>query len=181
MKNFIIGSIILIVCLALLAVPFITFSNQEVNLRTKFESVELSRVSFYDNMQKTISMKTQVAVKNDDSFKENIAAIMEGRKDGEQVMWKWVKEVNPNANFSEVSKLYQELSLTIDSKRTEFVARETLLADIRREHDYLLKSFPNSLINMFLGRKPLELKIIQSDTTKEVFETGIDNDSILVL
>lgn len=181
MKNFLIGLGITLTILVLLAVPAINFSNKEIDLRNKFEATLLSRASFYDNMHKTISAKVQISNKVDESFRENINTIMDSRKDGEQVMWKWVKEVNPNANFSEVSKLYQELSVTIDAKRTEFVNRETLLADLQREHKSHLQLFPNSFLNLFFGRKPLEFTIVQSTENKEIMETGIDDRILLDL
>lgn len=181
MNKTVIIAIIALVAAILLAIPVISFSNKEIDLRNKFEATVLARTSFYDNMHKTISAKVQISSKVDESFKENINSIMEGRKDSDQIMWKWVQEVNPNANFSEVSDLYKDLSRTIEAKRDEFVNRETLLADLQREHKSLIMLFPNSFINMFLGRKPLELKIIQSETTQQVMETGIDNETDLGL
>jgi hypothetical protein len=62
---------------------FISFSNNEIDLRNTFEQKIDERTSFYDKMYKVISQKSQIAVKNDESFRKNINIIMEGRKDSE--------------------------------------------------------------------------------------------------
>jgi hypothetical protein len=62
---------------------FVSFSNNEIDLRNTFEQKIDERTSFYDKMYKVISQKSQIAVKNDESFRKNINIIMEGRKDSE--------------------------------------------------------------------------------------------------
>lgn len=160
---------------------FASFSNGELALRTSFDQKQLERTAFYDNMTKTISMVTQVSVKNDESFRKNVDIVMAGRKDAEQVMMKWITESNPNANYQEVSKMYQNLARVIESQRIGFFNQEKVLQDIVRQHTYFINSFPNGLYNIFFGRKPLEYKVIQSDQTKQVMETGIDNNTKLDL
>lgn len=154
----------------------IGFSNQEIDLRNTFQQKEKERVSFYDKMHKIISQKTQISVKNDESFKENVNIIMEGRKDSEQVFFKWITETNPNANFEQVSLLYQDLSRAIEAQREGFFIQEKVLSDIERQHKNLLQKFPNSFYNFFLGRKLLEYTPIQSSLTQEVFKTGVDDN-----
>ena len=60
---------------------FIGFSNKEVDLRNRFTQKITERTAFYDKMWKTLSGKSQVALKNDSSFAKNVNAIMAGRKD----------------------------------------------------------------------------------------------------
>jgi hypothetical protein len=162
--------------LIFILMTYSSFNNKEVDLRTEFEMQMKNRTAFYDKMWKIIAQKGKIAVKNDSSFTRNITAIMEARKDGEQVMMKWVKEVNPNANFSEVSKLYAELSRTIESERNSFYERETTLSSIQREHSRFLRRFPNNFYNYFMGRKELEYKPITSDRTDDVIKSGKDNN-----
>lgn len=164
-----------------IGITLITFSNTEIGIRNRFEGTEKKQVSFYEQMHKTISQKVQISKKVDESFKENVNIIMAGREDSEQVMMKWITESNPNANFSEVSALYQDLSRTIEGKRMEFFTIETQLADIEREHKDYVMTFPNSFYFSILGKEKLEYAPIQSDVTKEVFETGMDNNEKLDL
>ena len=153
-----------------------SFNNKEVDLRTEFKMQMKNRTAFYDKMWKIIAQKGKVAVQNDSSFHKNIVAVMEARKDGQQVFMKWVKEVNPNANYEEVSKLYVDLSRTIESERNAFYERETTLSSIQREHSRFLRRFPNNFYNIFMGRKELDYKPITSDRTDDVMKTGKDNN-----
>lgn len=169
------------IVLFLFAGSFISFSNKEVNLRNTFAQKMDERTAFYDKMSKIFNQKSQIAVKNDESFRKNIDVIMTGRKDSEQVMFKWITETNPNANYSEVSALYKDLSRAIEAEREGFFNQEKVLQDIVRQHSNHLDLFPNSFYNMFFGREKLKYKVIQSDLTKEVISTGTDNNTKLDL
>ena len=176
--------IVALFVVALLVVPTITiisFSNNEIGVKNRFEAVEKERSAFYTNLHKTITQKVQISKKVDESFRENIDIIMSGRKDGEQIMWKWVTETNPNANFGEVSVLYQDLSRTIEGKQTEFFEIERKLMDIEREHKDLTTTFPNSLYFSILGKEKIQYDPIQTVEGKQVMETGIDSNIKLEL
>jgi hypothetical protein len=152
-----------------------SFSNQEIELRNTFEQKVEQRTAFYDKMYKIISQKGQVAVKNDSSFRKNVEIIMAGRQDSEQVMFKWITESNPNANYEQVSILYQDLSRAIEAQREGFFLEEKTLQDIVRQHSNLLQKFPTSFYNLFLGRKKLKYTPVKSTLTEEVMKTGIDD------
>jgi hypothetical protein len=155
---------------------FVSFSNTEIDLRTAFEQKIDERTTFYDKMYKVISQQTQIAVKNDESFRQNINIIMEGRKDAEGVFMKWIKEVNPNAEYAEVSALYKDLSRSVEAQREGFFNQEKVLQDIVRQHKLHIQKFPNTIYNAFMGRQPLEYKPIQSSLTEEVMRTGKDDN-----
>ena len=159
----------------------ISFSNNEIELRNLFKQKTDERTAFYDKMWKTISQKTKIAVKNDESFKQNINLIMAGRQDSENVIFKWIKEVNPNANFGEVSGLYKDLSRTIEGEREGFFNQEKVMQDVVMQHNNLIQKFPGSFYNMFFNRMTLEYKPITSDRTDEVIKTGKDNNVDLEL
>lgn len=174
-------TVVSIIVLVLLASTFISFSNREIDLRVAFNQKASERVSFYDKMYKILSQKTQIAVKNDSSFKEVVNAQVQGQKNGEQVMWAWVQQSNPTATYSEVTKLYQELSRTVEGERNGFFEQEKFLQDIKRQHDALLNKFPGSFYNLFLNRKELPYKPIQATLTEQVFKTGKDDNIKLEL
>lgn len=155
---------------------FISMSNSAIDLENRFQQKYEERTAFYDKMWKTISQKSQIALRNDSSFKDNINIIMSGRKDAPNVFMKWVQESNPNANYAEVSVLYQDLSRSVEAQREGFFIEEKYLQDIKREHSNLIKKFPGSLFNVFLGIKEIEYKPITSTITDNVIREGKDEN-----
>lgn len=175
----IIGGVL--VLLASVIGTFISFSNREVLLRNNYKQKIDERTAFYDKMYKIVAQKTQIAVKNDASFKEVVDIQMQGQKNGENVAMAWIQQSNPAATFTEVSAMYKDLSNVIEGERLGFFEQEKFLMDVVRQHDNLLDTFPGSLYNVFLNRPKLDYKPIQSSTTQEVMKTGIDNNVKLEL
>lgn len=151
---------------------FISFSNKEINLRNTFDQKIKERTAFYDKMYKIVAQKSQIAVKNDESFRQNINIIMEGRKDAPQVFMKWITETNPNVNYNEVSEMYKDLSRSVEAQREGFFSEEKVLMDVERQHRNHLQLFPNSFYNFFIGRQLLQYKPIQSSLTEQIMKTG---------
>jgi hypothetical protein len=160
---------------------FVSFSNTEIDLRNTFDQKIEERTSFYDKMYKVIAQKTQIAVKNDESFRQNINIIMEGRKDAPQVFMKWITESNPNSNYSEVSALYKDLSRSVEAQREGFFNEEKVIQDVVKQHKNHIQKFPNSFYNVFMGRQALVYKPITSTRTDEVMRTGKDDNISLEL
>ena len=155
----------------------ISTSNQEVDLRNRFKQKMDERTAFYDKMWKTISQKSQIALKNDSSFAKNVNAIMAGRKDAGNLFMKWVQESNPNANYEAVSSLYADLSRAVEGQRDGFFMQEKMIQGIVLEHDNIMTKFPSGFIlSSFMGRTRLTYKPITSDRTDGVIESGKDND-----
>lgn len=148
----------------------------ETTIRNIYNQKITERTAFYDKLWKTISQKGQVAAKNDTSFHRNIVAIMNAREDGANVFMKWVQESNPNANFNEVSALYQDLSRTIEAEREGFFDRELMLQDVKLQHDNLIKEPSHRFVFWIFGIKELDYKPITSDRTDDVMKTGKDNN-----
>ena len=167
---------ILLLSLVPLVGGFISFSNDEIDLKNSFTQKIDERTAFYDKMYKVISQKSQIAVKNDQSFKENVNTIMAGRKDAEQVVFKWITESNPNANYETVSKVYQDLSRAVESEREGFFEQEKMIQDIVKQHSNLIQKFPGSFYNVFLGRDALKYTPVKSSITEEVMQKGKDDN-----
>lgn len=170
-----------VVLLLIIIGGVVSISNQEVGLRNQFNQKISERTAFYDQMWKTFSQKSQIAVKNDSSFRRVVDIQMTGQKSGENVMWQWIQQSNPTATFGEVSRLYQDLSRTIESKRSEFFEQEKMLQDVKLQHDNLIGKFPASMYLSILDRKELIYKPITSDRTDAVIKSGKDNDTELGL
>lgn len=148
--------------------------NEATELETQFSAQVDANKSTYDKMWKIISQNAGIASEYSSSFKENFSAIMEGRygnpdKRSNSLML-WIQEKNPE--FS--TKLYENLSRSVEALRIEFDQSQKKMIDIKRVHQNLLLKFPSSLA-MF-GKKELELKMVTSDKTEKAFETGKDND-----
>lgn len=171
--------VILGLVLAGLGIKFASVHNEERTLRNTFTAKMDERVAFYERMFDIISKKVQVTKANKDAFKENVQIIMEGRKDSEQVFFKWVTETNPNAEYKEVAALYKDVSRAIESERIQFFEQEKVLQDIKRQHDNLLDLFPNNIFLAIMGREKFDYQPIQSTQTKQVFETGLDDNKDL--
>lgn len=155
----------------------ISTSNEEVDLRNRFKQKMDERTAFYDKMWKTISQKSQIAVKNDSSFAKNVNAIMAGRKDAGNLFMKWVQESNPNANYEAVSSLYTDLSRAVEGQRDGFFMQEKMIQDIVLAHDNIMTKFPSGFIlSNFMGRTRLTYKPITSDRTDGVIQSGKDNE-----
>lgn len=155
---------------------YASFNNREVDLRTTFEMQMKNRTALFDKMWKVISQKAQVTKAYDSSFIRIVKEAMDARKDGANIMMKWVTESNPTLQANTVQELYKDLSRTIESERNSFFEREETLSSIQQQHTKFLRSFPNNLYNIFMGRKELEYKPITSGRTDEVIRTGQDND-----
>ncbi len=174
---FILGAFVLILFTGtFIALSFVGYKNDEIDLRNRFEQKIDERTAFYDRMWKILAQKSSIALKNDSSFRTNINIVMSGRKDSDQLIMKWVTETNPNANYDQVSGLYRELSRTVESERDGFFQEEKSIQDIVREHKNLCQKFPGSL---FLSVEPLVYKPITSDRTDDVIKSGKDNNTKL--
>lgn len=151
---------------------FITVNNQDKTLRNQFNQKLSERTSFYDNMIKIVSSKSEIALKNDSSFQNIVNIQMIGQKTSENTMMVWIQQSNPSATYSEVTKLYEQLSQYIEAGRNQFFEQEKMLQSIKLQHDQLCDMFPGSLIMTILNRDKLNYKPIQSSATEEIMKTG---------
>lgn len=156
----------------------ISFFNAEKGLKNLYTKEQGYKKAFYANMVATIQEQTQLSVKNDKSFRQNIEVIMSSRQDKDGLMMKWIQESNPNANYQEVSKLYQTVMRVIEAKRSEFTSQEEKMLSIKLQHDNLTQLFPNNIYAAVFGIKPIEHTVISNTRTEKAFETGIDDTKL---
>lgn len=106
-----------------------------------------------------LTSSLKVSETNANYFKENIQSIMENRKDGDKLMWKWVTEVNPNANFNEVSEMFQHMQSLYLEKRSSIIAINKVLFELEKRDANLRTMFPsNMIINLVGETEPLVRK-----------------------
>lgn len=181
MKKIITISIIIgiVIIGGIILANFAGFSNDENELRRTYEQKISERTAFYDKMWKLLKDKSKITLKMDTSFHKMINEIMTNRKDGEQIMMKWVTESNPGVTFDKVAEAYESLSRTLEAEREGFFNQEKVLQDIVKQHTILITNYPGSIYNCFFNRKLLDYKPITSDRTDDVMKTGKDNQSMV--
>lgn len=150
----------------------ISIENTEIDLRERTVAQEKKCEAYFDKMWKILKQKAGVTDQYKQAFKEIYPQLIEGRySKGDGTLMKWIQESNPNFDVS----LYKSLMNSIEVERTGFFNEQSTLIDMQREHSVYLKKAPN---RWFLddGLKPVEIKVITSSNTKEVYSTGEEND-----
>ena len=168
----IVGIIILVILIGG-CVTTSTFNN-EASLRTTIEQKQIDNKNQFDNMWKKISQVAQVTEAQKNALMEifnSYATARTGDGSGGAVM-KWVQESCPNVDIS----TFKNLQNIITSSRDSFTMRQTELLDLKREHDKLLRTFPSNMILSMFGRRSIDVVIVTSTKTAEIFATGKDDD-----
>ncbi|NQV88770.1 MAG: hypothetical protein HQ488_00405 [Parcubacteria group bacterium] len=171
-KGLLVALITVAVAAMLIVGMAVSYKNSEVGLRNTAAAQQEKLTVVYDATWKIIQQKAGVSAQYADNFKEIYPALMEGRYGDSRggAMMSWITESNPDFDTS----LYADLMRSIESERTKFAREQSRLIDIKREHDDLRLKIPSSL---FVGGKPeLEIQLVTSGRTKEVFSTGEEND-----
>lgn len=166
-------TIVTIVSLAaMVALFWVSANNGEIKLRNQTEAQKSVVESYFDKMWKVISQKAQVTEQYKNSFKEIYPQLIEGRYGNDKggSLMKWVVESNPNFDIS----LYKDLMSSIEAERMGFFMEQKRLIDLDNQHKIFRQTFPNMI---FVGGRPnVEFKIISSEKTKEIIESGVEND-----
>lgn len=149
--------------------------NTTARYKIEFNNKIYERELYYDKMWKTYLEKHNICELNKDVFIEVTKLIMNGRKDGEKIAWKWLQENQP-IPYNEFTKFYSDLSKFTHSQREGYFKLEKECINIVNYHNILLNTFPNMLYNKFLDIEELKYKVgFISDKTDMVFSSGIEN------
>ncbi len=146
--------------------------NQEIDLRTQTVAQEKKCSVYFDKMWKILQQKTSIADQYKEAFKEIYPKLIEGRySKGDGSLMKWITESNPEFKTS----MYEDLMKSIEIERTGFFNEQSRLIDMQREHESFIKKFPNRLF-LPAGIEKIEIKLITSSTTENVYKTGKEDD-----
>lgn len=109
------------------------------------------------------------------NVKEIVTAEMSGRygENGSSAMMQWLKEQNPELD----SKLYIKVQQVMEAGRNEFQVAQTRLVDQKRIYNTNLGYLWRGFWLRIAGYPKINLndyKVIVSEHTNEVFDTGID-------
>lgn len=152
-----------------------TFHNESLSIKRQYEQKCQSREGFYDKLWKTYTQKENILNLNKETFVEVSKMIMENRKDGANLTWKWTQEVS-QIPFSEFTKFYSDLSTFIESQREAYYALEVECQVLAAKYNLYVDVFPNNAYNLVLNKKHIDYKYgFTSDSTKKVFKTGMEN------
>lgn len=153
---------------------YFSYNNQEVALREQAEAQRGKVEGVHDAMWKIISQKAQVSQDYRTSFDSIYTHIISGRySQGDGTMMKWIKEANPNFDTS----LYKDVMDAIEVQRTQFMKAQERMLDIKRQHSTLCKTYPG---RWFISNtSEIEYTVISSSKSKEVMESGKDDDTKL--
>jgi hypothetical protein len=151
---------------------FVSYYNQEVELKTAINAKLQDNQNEFDLMAKKISQTVKVTDKQMVALKQIFVENSEARtnKSNNQLMT-WVQESSPVIDTT----TFNNLQNIITSSRDRFALRQKELIDLNREHDLLLSKFPSNIILSILGAKHIDITVITSGRTEEAFFTGKDN------
>lgn len=124
--------------------------NKSVIYHNNIKQVDQQKKVFYENLWATYSDKRSINDMNKDMFITISKIIMENRKDGSNLAWKWVKE-NQDIPFSEFTRFYADLSRFIEDQRNEYYLLEVRRSEIANANNVLLDTLPNVIYNKIIG------------------------------
>jgi len=172
MKALIVAGASLVFLGLLVAMTYVSISNQEISLRTSAEAQQEANAAIFDKTWKVVAQEAQILEKYKDDFKDVYGTIMTDRYRGARAgaLMSWINEHNPTLDPG----AYKRLMSAVESNRAEFLTGQKRLIDIDREHKALKRKFPGSI---FVGsRADLEIIVVTSEKTKQTFTTGSEND-----
>lgn len=174
LKNNII-TIVIVSVIALFAISgismYFSYNNTEISLRSEADAQKGKIEGCHDKMWKIISQQAQISEKYKESFDSIYSHIMSTRYSSDDgSLMKWITESNPQFD----SSLYKNIMESVEVLRAEFQKYQERMLDIKREHETLCKTYPGT---WFISNKsPIEYEVISSSKTKNIMNTGIDND-----
>ncbi len=131
----------------------------------------------FDKMFKILKTQAGIASKYKDDFKDVYVGIMEGRygtggsgggQSGKMMLW--IKEHNPQFD----SSVYTKLMVSVEANRQDFFEQQKYLISVQQQMKDLTTVQPAS---WWLGDNEVPaIKIISSSHTKNIVETGVEDD-----
>jgi hypothetical protein len=133
------------------------------------------KMGFYDKLWKTYLQKDKITNINKETFILVTQIIMENRRDGEKLTWKWIQE-NQQIPYSEFTKFYADLSNFITSQREGYFNIEKECQTIANRNNTMLDTFPNNVYNKILKLERINFQYgFLSDSTINIFKSKKEN------
>jgi hypothetical protein len=148
----------------------ITLYNDNKELEFSYVKLTQEQISNYDGYYLAFTDKQANANINKETFIQVTHIIMNNRKDGQNVAWKWMQE-NQQIPYHEFTYFYKELSAFISIRYADNMKIERSKQCIIQQQNLLLSKFPNNVINKFLKIELMNYKAgYISETTKSKFK-----------
>jgi len=184
-KHWIIIMIVVLVAIIVYSIR-VSYNKREISLRKQIEAEQVVYEQGFDKMYKIITQTVEVAERNTEVNREAIKAIypdlIAGRySQGDGSLMKWIQENNPTWDMQAITAMYNKVIAAIEAQREDLYNQAKKLQDLVRERETLIESV-NMTYGDFIGgwfvknQEKIEITLISSKHTKEVFETGEDND-----
>ena len=165
-KLIIIGAILAVVLFTYVGM-YISYTNQEVELREGITAKIKDNESNYTKMWEILTQKAGVTQQYSKDFKEIYPELIKGRySNGGGDLMMWIKEHNPDFDTS----LYKDLMMSIEAQRESFHTTQEQLLDMSRQHNVLLSKIPSKWFLSGVG--PIDIPIVINDAAEEAFATG---------
>lgn len=130
------------------------FNNKNIEYINNYKQLQNKRNSFYDMLWNTFDTKSKISGISKNVFIDITKVIMDSRKDGINVTWKWLQE-NQNIDYNEYTKFYIDLSNYIEIKRTEMYQIDLEVQKLVLNQNNFIMSWPNKFINNWIFKYPL--------------------------
>lgn len=122
------------------------FNNTNIEFVNTYKQIENKRNSFYEMIWNTFNTKSKISGISKETFIQITKVIMDSRKDGVNVTWKWLQE-NQNIDYAEYSNFYLDLSKYIETKRNDFYLIDLEAQNLVLKQNNFLMKWPNKFIN----------------------------------
>jgi len=172
MKALIVLGVAVVAVVAVWFIMAVTYENKAIGLENKAAAQTTVNEAFFDKMWKVIQQYAEVSDEYKTTFKEVYPALMEGRYGDARggALLSFITESNPDFDIT----LYANLQKAIEAQREGFFREQKKLTDLKLQHDDIRTTWPG---RVFVGDRPeMEIKIVTSAKTDEVFNTGQEND-----
>ncbi len=149
--------------------------NKSKSLHALYMQKTQEKAGFYDKLWKTYLQKEKITNLNRETFLYVTQIIMENRRDGASVAWKWLQE-NQQIPYAEFTDFYKDLSSFIEEQRASYFQIETQCQGIAARHNIMIDTFPNNLLNKIVGLERINFQYgFLSDSTNKIMLTKKEN------
>lgn len=144
--------IILIIQAVFVVVPYtISTFNEQKDIRNSYNQKVQEKEVIMNEFTFCLTSSLNISNTNAEYFKENIQIIMDNRQDGIGLMWKWVKEINSNANYKEVADLFKNMQQMYSEKRDIIIKANADIFMLQKRDKDLITKFPSSVVIKVFG------------------------------
>ncbi len=166
-----VGCGVLVGCgLLFLLVLFWSQRTTAINNKYNFSNKQKASELVMDKMTKILCQQAGISTEYKGQFVESTQAIMAGRKDAPQLLFKAIHEHNPTFD----SSLLKTLMHSVEAYRGEFTEAQMAVKEAETVNNKYIET--NFWVAWFPGVEKVEAKFVTSTGTEQAFKTGKEDD-----